>query len=111
MIVNLNKLSKEEQNRLIAEKAAREALIDFAVVVDPKYHVNWHHEAIANKLQEAYEKVLRGERARIILEVPPRHGKSDLATIKFPAWVLGKSPDFPVIVVIADFVFCIPCAR
>lgn len=30
--------------------------------------------------------------------MPPRHGKSDEATQKYPAWVLGKSPDFPIIV-------------
>lgn len=29
---------------------------------------------------------------------PPRHGKSDLTTQKFPSWVLGKRPDFPIIV-------------
>jgi len=76
---------------------AREKLIDFAIATDKSYKVGWHHEVIASKLQEAYQKVIRGERARIILEIPPRHGKSELASIKFPAWVLGKSPEFPVI--------------
>lgn len=33
-----------------------------------------------------------------MIHMPPRHGKSDLATQKFPAWVLGKTPDFPIIV-------------
>jgi len=74
-------------------------LIKFAIATDKNYQANWHHEVIADKLQEAYEKVLRGERARIILEMPPRHGKSELATIKFPAWILGKDPDFPIMVV------------
>jgi predicted phage terminase large subunit-like protein len=36
--------------------------------------------------------------ARIILEVPPRHGKSELATIKFPAQTLGIHPEWPIIV-------------
>jgi hypothetical protein len=41
---------------------------------------------------------LAGQKARIILELPPRHGKSELATIKFPAWALGKHPELPFIV-------------
>lgn len=94
----MNNLSEEEQKRLIAKKTAIDNLIDFGIVIDPNYKVNWHHELIASKLQEAYEKVKRGERARIILEIPPRHGKSNLASIKFPAWVLGKDPDFPIII-------------
>ncbi len=94
----MNNLSEEEQKELIATKAAKDNLIDFAIVTDKKYQANWHHEIIAEKLQNAYEKVKRGERARIILELPPRHGKSEEASIKFPAWVLGKDPDFPIIV-------------
>ena len=99
---NLNnwlvELSETDKRDLIARKLGKEKLIDFAVIIDKKYKVNWHHELIADKLQQAYEKVLSGKRARIILELPPRHGKSNLATIKFPAYVLGKNPDFPVIV-------------
>lgn len=67
-------------------------------MVDPKYRVNWHHEFIAEKLESALHKVIRGEKVRLILELPPRSGKSELATIKFPAWVLGRYPDMPIIV-------------
>jgi len=67
-------------------------------VVDDNYVAGWFHEYLAKILQEAYEKVKRGEEVRIILEVPPRHGKRELATIKFPAWVLGQSSGYPIIV-------------
>jgi len=96
---NSIKLSEEEQRILVTIKASEEKLIDFANGVDKKYQANWHHELIATKLQEAYEKVKAGKRARIILELPPRHGKSNLASIKFPAWVLGKNPEWQIIVV------------
>jgi len=96
---NSNKLSEEEQNDLLARKVGEESLIDFCNVIDYRYQANWHHEIIAEKLEEALEKVLKGEKSRIILEMPPRHGKSELATVKFPAWVLGKYPDIPVITV------------
>src|SRR3990167_4823375 len=95
---NMQQLSPENIKDLTLQKIASKSLIDFADITDKRYKINWHHEVIANELQGAYENVQRGERARIILEIPPRHGKSDLSTIKFPAWVLGKSPELPIIV-------------
>ena len=47
---------------------------------------------------EATKRVKNNQRARIILEIPPRFGKSELATIKFPAWLLGNYPDMQFIV-------------
>jgi len=87
-----------DQAKALASRAPTDRLIEYAVVVDKSYEVNWHHRLVANKLQKAYEAVVRGERCRMILMMPPRHGKSELATIKFPSWVLGKSPAFSVIV-------------
>ena len=74
-MINLNNLSESDQRDLIGRKAAKEKLIDFCVVVDPRYQVNWHHIRIAEKLESALERVMRGEKVRIILELPPRHGK------------------------------------
>jgi phage terminase large subunit-like protein len=87
---------QEQQDFLL--QAGRNNLMNFSQLTDPRYMANWHHEEIAHILEEAYEKVQRGERVRIILEVPPRHGKSELATKKFPAWCLGKDPTLPFIV-------------
>lgn len=72
--------------------------MNFCQLTDTRYMANWHHEVISQILEKAYEKVQKGERVRIILEVPPRHGKSELATKKFPAWCLGKDPTLPFIV-------------
>ena len=77
---------------------ARKNLIDFSIATDPKYQDTWFHEALAAVLQGVVEKIKRGEDVRIIIECPPRHGKSELATKKFPAWVLGQCPDWPIIV-------------
>lgn len=38
------------------------------------------------------ERVERGEIDRLMLLVPPRHGKSELASIRWPAWFLGRQP-------------------
>jgi len=77
---------------------ARKNLIDFSIATDPTYQDTWFHETLAAILQDSVEKIERGENVRIILECPPRHGKSEIATKKFPAWSLGHHPEWPVIV-------------
>jgi predicted phage terminase large subunit-like protein len=49
---------------------------------------NWHIERMAAKLEE----VRRGRCKRLIINVPPRHLKSLLASVAFPAWLLGHEP-------------------
>lgn len=77
---------------------ARKNLIDFSIATDPRYEDTWFHETMAIVFQSVLSKVESGEDARVILTVPPRHGKSELATMKFPAWILGKYPEWPVMV-------------
>lgn len=72
---------------------AREDLIDFCIATDKNYDPQWFHEKIA----EALMAVERGEIKRLIIEMPPRHGKSELCTIKFPAWALGRNPNREII--------------
>lgn len=78
--------------------AVNRYLMPFCVAVDPTYQISWHHEAIALTLEKALEDLMeRNISTNIILTVPPRHGKSDLTSQKFPAWALGKYPDIPII--------------
>lgn len=77
---------------------AKRNLIDFAIATDKNYQDTWFHERLADELQQALYDVKAGKSVRIILECPPRHGKSEIATKKFPAWALGHHPDWPVIV-------------
>lgn len=69
-------------------------IIPFTYFVNQQYTASWVHEEIAAKL-EAVEK---GEIKRLMLFVPPRHGKSELSSIIFPAWYIGKHPEHEVIV-------------
>jgi predicted phage terminase large subunit-like protein len=71
----------------------RERLRDFSILMDPDYKPGWVHEVLAAKL----EAVERGEIKRLIVEMPPRHGKTQLATINFPAWCLGRDHSREVI--------------
>lgn len=53
-----------------------------------------HHDAIARVLEE----VEKGEIKQLILTMPPRHGKSELTTRRFPAWYLGRNPTRQIVV-------------
>lgn len=54
----------------------------------PSYQAAGHHFLIANKL----DAVARGEIDRLMINMPPRHGKSELASRRFPAMLLGMQP-------------------
>lgn len=71
---------------------ARQDFIDFCIYADRNYDPQWFHEEVGRAL----EAVERGEIKRLMIEMPPRHGKSDEVSIKFPAWVLGRHPDWPI---------------
>lgn len=71
-----------------AAELARRHLIDFAILTKSDYQVNWHHEVIADYL----EAIERGDIDRLLITAPPRHGKSELASIRFPVWFLGRNP-------------------
>lgn len=95
MMKNKQNLSPKElceENRLL-EIAAHDHLIDFSILTNHNYSPNWHHEIIADTLEdiESGEFVKQGNRILMIF-VPPRHGKSEEASINFPAWFLGKNP-------------------
>jgi predicted phage terminase large subunit-like protein len=53
-----------------------------------EFLLNWHIERLAAKLEE----VRRGSCKRLIVNVPPRHLKSHVISIAFPAWLLGHEP-------------------
>ncbi len=77
---------------------AKKNLIDFSIATDSEYQDTWFHETMAIIFQSVLKKVENGEDARVLLTVPPRHGKSEMATMKFPAWMLGKHPEWPIMV-------------
>jgi predicted phage terminase large subunit-like protein len=83
---------------------ARDNLLDFAqyMMPDPDwpddvnrslYEIAPHHGVIA----AALERVEAGKIKRLIVTVPPRHGKSQLSSRLFPAWYLGRHPDRSII--------------
>ncbi len=72
---------------------AREHLIAFTQFTKPDYEAAVLHYAIAEKL----EAVERGEIKRLMIQCPPRHGKTELASRRFPAWFMAKHPELDLI--------------
>ncbi len=54
-----------------------------------KWLHNWHHRVICDALMKVY----RGETKRLIINIPPRYSKTEIAVINFMAWCFGKVPD------------------
>ena len=67
---------------------ARRSLIDFTCYTNRSYQPAAHHRLIAEKL----EAIESGEIDRLMINMPPRHGKSELGSRRFPAWFLGRNP-------------------
>jgi hypothetical protein len=68
--------------------AARD-LACYCLALWPKFELAAHHRIIVDKL----EAVERGDLRRLMIFLPPRHGKSTLATQFFAAWYVGLHPD------------------
>ena len=67
--------------------------LKFVKHVWPSFIAGNHHKIFAEKL----EKVARGELKRLIVNMPPRHTKSEFASYLFPAWVMGQKPETKII--------------
>lgn len=90
-------VASDELLALQAEQAARilcrRRLIPFTRRLDTRYDAGWVHHDIARRLERFSEDVAKGLSPRLMLLMPPRHGKSRLASHMFPAWHLGRHPD------------------
>jgi predicted phage terminase large subunit-like protein len=99
----LPKLSEQERRQLLFELEALEAMkekelqqqrfIKFVEAVWPTFIAGRHHARMA----AAFERVANGECKRLIINMPPRHTKSEFASYLLPAWFLGKFPHKKVI--------------
>ena len=105
LLNNLDDLSPEELaeiDQMVDELASRKAnqtayddLLGFCKKMDPNYIVGRHHRILSNMLMA----IERGDKDRICVNMPPRHGKSQLVSIFYPAWFLGRNPDKKVMMV------------
>lgn len=79
--------------RRLGDEMARRTMERFAVMVNPAFQVARHHI----KLFEVCEKIVRYGNQFVIISLPPRHSKSEVFSVLFPAWFLGHYPCEPII--------------
>ena len=83
----------EAKKRMDTREKAQEKFMPFAHHVYDNFIEGRHHRIIAEKL----ERVARGELKRLIINMPPRHSKSEFASYLMPAWFLGRNPKLKII--------------
>lgn len=89
----LENLSPSDLHNAALIEASRRNLLDFVTYTFPQYQVNWHHAYTCLRLQAW----ARGETKRLMIEEPPRHGKSELVSRRLPAWIFGIDPSAQII--------------
>ena len=93
--VEAERLRLELRLKLLeARERATTNFIDFCKYVWPEMLVGEHHRRIA----EALDRVIAGKCKRLMIAMPPRHGKSQMGSYLFPAYVMGKRPQSKLIV-------------
>jgi predicted phage terminase large subunit-like protein len=99
----LSKLTEAEQHQLLVEleklqelkekELAQDKFLAFVEKVWPSFIAGRHHA----KMAAAFEEVANGTCKRLIINMPPRHTKSEFASYLLPAWFLGKFPQKKII--------------
>jgi len=91
----LNKLAPmlERLSTLDNRQKKHDKFIDFVKTVWPQFIEGSHHKIYAQKLQD----VADGKIKRLIINMPPRHTKSEFASYLFPAWLMGRDPSKKII--------------
>ena len=80
-----------ERNQI--QNLGQEDLLSFAEHVYPGYKIGPHHRRLA----KIFEDIANGKKKRVVVNIAPRHGKSELISYLAPAWFLGKYPHKKVI--------------
>jgi len=100
---NISLLPRTEQIELLTElneledkqsvEKRQETFLEFIHHVYPGYMVGAHHARLA----KIFEEIAAGKKKRVIVNIAPRHGKSELISYLAPAWFLGKFPNKKII--------------
>jgi predicted phage terminase large subunit-like protein len=83
----------ERREQILEKEKAQNTFMGFVERAWPDFISGRHHKIMAR----AFERVVSGECKRLIINMPPRHTKSEFASYLLPAWFLGKYPNKKVI--------------
>ena len=83
---------KERLATLESQDKCRESFMEYVRYIWDGFIEGEHHRLIADKLTE----VAQGKCKRLIVNMPPRHTKSEFASVYFPSWIMGLNPDMKI---------------
>ena len=95
----VDKVPEAERNKIFAlmemdrVERCRESYLFFVQQMWPIFISGKHHQIMA----DAFERVASGDLKRLIINMPPRHTKSEFASFLLPSWFLGKFPEKKII--------------
>ena len=92
--VEAERLRLELRLRILdAQEKSTQSFLDFARYVWPEAIFSAHHQKMAN----AFDRIINGELKRLIVNMPPRHTKSEFASYLLPAFAMGREPRSKII--------------
>ena len=101
-MANLSHLSESQMKEILqlqerldllnARDSCRDSFMEYIRHIWPSFIEGEHHRLIADKLT----RVAKGDLKRLIVNMPPRHTKSEFASIYFPSWMMGLKPDLKI---------------
>ena len=93
----LSPAARAAQAEMASRIMSRRKLLPFIQRMNPKYLAGWVHEDICRRLERFSDDVAAGLSPRLMILMPPRAGKSEIASKTFPAWHMGRHPDHEII--------------
>lgn len=96
-MVSVAEIDLEIANRdkQVNVELARRSLLDCTTYTfDGDYETNWHHILVANEIDAWLDSL---DPYNLLIQLPPRHGKSELCSRRLPPYIFGKHPDWEVI--------------
>lgn len=81
----------------LRRRAARAGFAPFVLFTTPGYKMGWVHREICETIEQFLQDVRDKKSPRLMISMPPRSGKSELVSRKFPAYAFGIDPDLQII--------------
>lgn len=88
-----NQVAPRIREELISREIRRRKLLEFVKYFHGSYQPGWVHVDICRRLEQFSRDVQAKKSPRLMLLMPPRHGKSEIISKMYPAWHLGQYPD------------------
>jgi predicted phage terminase large subunit-like protein len=98
-VLELETLSRAEKLSMIdaIRAKAKRDLLAFILWTKSDYNAGWFHYELAAKLDQFLQDVIDRKSPRLMIMAPPRSGKSEMVSRRFPAYALGRYPDLTFI--------------